>query len=80
MDAGAREFFRHKITIFVNGTAPQEKVDKVRGRLAGLDFPVDVVPCEQYGHISLYHRGDVISGSRLDPFLAYAEWLHEVRF
>lgn len=73
--AGECEFFECEVTVLVGeGCDPRAERD-LRDRLAGLAFIVRVVQCEQWEPLSIYHRGDLISGVRLNHFIEYADWL-----
>ena len=68
-------FFESRITLFVNHGADRTRVRTLKRRLTKLSFNFDVVECDQWEAVSIYHRGDVISGPRLNHFLEYSSWL-----
>ncbi len=69
------EFFGCKVTVLVGERCDPQVEMSVRDRLVGLAFNVRVVQCEQWEPLSIYHRGDLISGARVNHFLEYADWL-----
>ena len=57
-------FFESRITLFVNRGTNPTRVRSLKRTLTKLSFNFEVVECEQREPVSIYHRGDVISGPR----------------
>ena len=71
------DFFGSKVTLLASDDAPRERLRELKQKLARLDFDFDVVRCDQSRAFVIYHRGDLISGFRLQHFLDYASWLRK---
>jgi hypothetical protein len=69
------DFFGSKVTLLARDDAPHERLRELKDKLARLDFDFEVVRCDQRRTFVIYHRGDLISGFRLQHFFDYASWL-----
>ena len=76
VNSGRGDFFQSKVTVFVGHFPKSAEIGVIRGRLEALPFKIDVVECDDSSELTIYHRGDVISGARVSHFLEYAVWLN----
>ena len=69
------DFLSRKVTVFVGGTADAGMLNNFKRRLGDLGLSTEIVECDQAEPIKFYHRGDLISGPRIEHFFHYAESL-----
>ena len=66
-------FFDGTLMVFVGEGASAAVRSDLEKRLKDLGFSFEVLECDQSWPVSIYHRGDMITGARLSHFFDYAD-------
>lgn len=71
-------FLEGTITVFAerdDQSRVRDRFDRVFGKVPSVTIEFVEVSPEEPGQVTVYHRGDVITGERVERFLRYAEEL-----